>query len=217
VPGRTRYNERQLQAVLDFGGVEPQHRILEVGCGMGRFTLLLAERGYAVEGLDLTPRLLEELRQFNAGRHEIPLHCADLRQPVPELLGRFDRILGFFTLHHMRELERCFASAYAMLKPGGRVTFVEPNAWNPLFYLQIMLTPGMTWQGDGGVAQMRRAVVLPALAQAGFTDLALERFGFFPPALANHRAGAAIEARLEALSLLRPILPFQLFRGSKRA
>jgi len=80
-----------------------------------------------------------------------------------------------------------------------------------------LLTPGMTWQGDGGVAQMRRGVVFPALAQAGFTDLALERFGFFPPALANRRAAAAIEERLEAFSLLRPILPFQLFRGSKRA
>ena len=35
-----------------------------------------------------------------------------------------------------------------VLRPGGRVAFCEPVAWNPLYYLQIALTPGMSFSGE---------------------------------------------------------------------
>ena len=80
---------------------------------------------------------------------------------------RFDAIVGFFALHHMHELERCFRGMARMAKPGGRIVFLEPNAFNPLYYAQIAVTPGMTWQGDKGVAQMRMPVVGGAMTRAG--------------------------------------------------
>lgn len=79
--------------------------MLDVGCGMGRYTLILAERGFALEGLDLSPVLLQRLRVFNGGRFNIPLHGADVMNPPAELQERFDAVVGFFALHHMHELE----------------------------------------------------------------------------------------------------------------
>lgn len=46
--------------------------ILELACGTGRVTIPLAERGYAITGLDLTPEMVEAARQKTAGR-DLPI------------------------------------------------------------------------------------------------------------------------------------------------
>jgi SAM-dependent methyltransferase len=182
---------------------------------MGRYTLLLAERGIRVEGLDLTPVLLDRLRAYNAGRFDIPLHCADVCQPPPGLEGRFDAVLATFALHHMHDIPACVAAMARLARPGGRLVFLEPNPYNMLYYVQIALAPGVTWDGDRGILNMRRTVIFGALRGAGLRELAMARFGFFPPFLANRRWGRRVEAVLERIPVWRGLLPFQLFRGSR--
>jgi SAM-dependent methyltransferase len=216
-PRNTPYLHRHVDEALRFAGYTPDQRVLEVGCGMGRYTLILARRGVRVEGLDLSPVLLQRLQAYNqaSGGREIPLHCADVGSPPPGLAGSFDLVLGFFALHHLHGLPACFAAMARLVRPGGRVVFVEPNAFNVLYYIQIGITPGMTWAGDGGIAQMRTGVVFPAMGQAGLRDLAVHRFGFFPPFLANRPWGARLEGWLERAPWWRPFLPFQVFRGER--
>jgi len=214
-PSGSPYIARHVIEMVRAAGLRPEDRVLEVGCGMGRYTLPLWERGLLVEGMDLSPVLLDRLRGFDGGRRRIPLHVADVAEPDPELRGRYDAVIGFFALHHMHDLTRCFEGMAGLLRPGGRIVFLEPNAFNPLYYAQIALTPGMTWQGDGGLVRMRPRVVLGAMARAGLANLSVERFGFFPPFLANRGWGRRLEAILESVSPLNPVLPFQLFRGER--
>jgi SAM-dependent methyltransferase len=212
VPVDSPYLRRHVDEALRFAGLGSADRVLEVGCGMGRYTLLLAPR-VRVEGLDLSEVLLERLRGYDGGRHNIPLHCADLSDPPPELLERFDSVVGFFTLHHVHDLPRCFEGAARLVRKGGSVVFLEPNAFNPLFYLQMLVTPGMTWEGDGGMVRMRRGPVFRAMREAGLERLSLSRFGFFPPFLANRSWGRRLEALLERFPPWRPLLPFQITIG----
>lgn len=214
-PSGSPYINRHVVEMVRAAGLRPEDRVLEVGCGMGRYTLPLAERGLLLEGLDLSPVLLDRLREFDGGRHRIPLFVSDVADPDPALRGRYDAVIGFFALHHMHDLTRCFEGMASLLRPGGRIVFLEPNAFNPLYYVQIALTPGITWQGDGGVTRMRPSVVLGAMARVGLANLSVERFGFFPPFLVNRRWGRHLEAIFEGVSLLRPVLPFQLFRGER--
>jgi len=120
----------------------------------------------------------------------------------------FSHLLPGETANYLKQCAR-------VLRPGGRVLFLEPNGWNPLFYLQIAVTPGMTWEGDGGVIRMRRGPVFRAMQEAGLTRLSLERFGFFPPFLTNRDWGRRLEAILERVAVWRPLLPFQMFRGER--
>jgi SAM-dependent methyltransferase len=217
VPTGSPYLRRQVDALAGFAGLEAGQRVLEVGCGMGRYTLLLAERGIAVEGLDLSPVLLERLRSFAAGRYEIPLHLADIVEPPAALLGRFDAVVGFFALHHIHDLPASFRAMSLLLAPGGRIAFLEPNPLNPLYYVQMAVKPEMTWAGDRGMLRMRRGVLFPAMAAAGLGALAHRRFGFLPPFLANTDGGMRAESVLERVRALEPALPFQLFRGTLAA
>jgi SAM-dependent methyltransferase len=217
VPGDTRYLRRHVDEALAAAALPEGGRVLEIGCGMGRYTLLLARRGIRVEGLDLSPVLLERLQVYHVqgGGAPLPLHCADVTDPPPALAGRFDVVLGFFMLHHLDALDGCFAAVARLLRPGGRAVFLEPNPWNPLYYAQIALTPGMRWRAERGIARMRAPLVFEAFAAAGLVRPSLRRFGFLPPFAANRPTGARAEAVLERIPLWRPMLPFQVFRAER--
>jgi SAM-dependent methyltransferase len=216
-PTSTPYVERQVDTLVGFAGLAAGDHILDVGCGMGRYTLPLAERGLAVEGIDLSRTLLDRLAAFNAGRHEIPLHCADILELPGSLDGTFDAAVGFFTLHHLRDLPASFAAMARLVRPGGRIAFLEPNPLNVLYYIQLAVAPGMSWRGDKGILNMRPRTVFGAMEEAGLTSPTLERFGLFPPFAANRPLGARLERCLERVPLWQRLLAFQLLRGDVRA
>jgi SAM-dependent methyltransferase len=196
-PRRSRYLERHIDEALARLG--PRARVLEVGCGMGRYTLALHRRGVRVEGLDLSEALLERLREFSGQPTEPVLHAGDLLDPPAALLGQFDAVMGFFVLHHLPDLRAGFAGVRALLRPGGRAVFIEPNAWNPLFTLQIALTPNMSFRAEQGIFDMRERPLAQAVRAARLAPLAFERFGLAPPAVVDCALGARLERALECL------------------
>ncbi|EMA43289.1 class I SAM-dependent methyltransferase [Halococcus saccharolyticus] len=56
-------DEREKRAVLSAVGPVEGKRMLEIACGTGRFTTMLAERGADIVGLDISPAMLQEGRK----------------------------------------------------------------------------------------------------------------------------------------------------------
>ncbi|MEO6120996.1 MAG: methyltransferase domain-containing protein [Acidimicrobiales bacterium] len=216
-PTGSMYLRRHVDVMCDFVGISPGDKVLEVGCGMGRYTLLLAERGVAVEGLDLSPQLLEQLQACDGGAHDIPVHGHDIVDCPEEMYGTFDAVIGFFILHHVHDLEAVLAVLARLVRPGGRVAFLEPNPVNPLYYVQIGLTPEMNWKGERGMLKMTTRDMYPAMAEARLTELRFRRFGLFPPFVTNRRWGARLESALERVPLGSVSRPFHLFGGRRPA
>ena len=216
-PAGSTYARRQVDRLIAFAGLTPRERVLDVGCGMGRYTFALADHGLAVEGLDLSESLLARFREFDGGRYGIPLHCADVLDPPDELKGRFDAVIGFFTLHHLHDLGGCLRAMRDLARPGGRIVFLEPNPLNPLYYIQMLVVPGMSWSGDKGILNMREHDVFAAMLAAGLSRPTVERFGFLPPFAVNRPWGPRAEDTLEHVPLWSRLLPFQLFRADVRA
>jgi SAM-dependent methyltransferase len=212
-PADSKYVQRQVDRLVAFAGLTHGERVLDVGCGMGRYTFALADGGLVVEGLDLSETLLARFREFDGGRYRIPLHLADVLDPPEELKGRFDAVIGFFTLHHLHDLAGSLGAMRSLSKPGGRIVFLEPNPLNPLYYVQMLVVPGMSWSGDKGLLNMRKQNVFEAMQTVGLSRPLLERFGFFPPFAVNRSWGPRLEDVLERIPLWSSLLPFQLFRG----
>jgi len=215
VPRDSRHIRRQFDETMRVAAVSGADRVLEVGCGMGRFTLMLADRGVHVEGLDLSPGLLNKLRAGGGARFDIPLYCADALQPPAALSASFDVVLGFFVLHHVEDVQGAVLSMSRMLKPGGRLVLLDANGWNPLFYVQLLLMRGMTWRGDKGMAQMRPSVVFGAMRNAGLSRLAVSRFGFLPAFVVDRRWGSRLDLAMERLPLPDVFRAFQIFSAHR--
>ena len=215
VPTSSPYVLRHLERLLSVARLSKTERVLEVGAGLGRYTLPLLEQGFAVTALDLSPVLLDKLRQQASG-YDVQTVACDIADVADHVDGPFSQAVGFYTLHHLLDLGVVMRSLARVLTPGARVAFCEPNGFNPLFYLQIVVTPGMTWRGDGGVSKMRPRVVLGAMERAGFCELGVERFGIFPPFVFNRSWGRRLELRLDPALPIRWLRSFQVFHGTLR-
>ena len=112
-------------------GMGPEHRVLEIGAGFGRFTFHLLDYCGSVLALDLSPVALEKL-EFERDRLGIEQQMSDglsrSRRGGPDGPGeRFDFIVGFFLLHHLPNFAGSIRNLAPLLSPGGRIAFLEPN------------------------------------------------------------------------------------------
>jgi SAM-dependent methyltransferase len=114
----------------------PQKNVLEIGCGTGANSHMLATRtGMQVLGTDLCePFIAEAKAKFSLPnlRYEI----LDFNQPARFNGQLFDYIVGNGILHHLYpQLDKALGNMRTLLKPGGRIIFMEPNLLNPYVYL----------------------------------------------------------------------------------
>ena len=215
IPTESTYVNRHIERLCRFSNLSTNERILEVGCGMGKYTLPLAKGRLRIEGVDLSPVLLEHFDKFNEDKHNIPLHCFDILECPPAFEGRFDVVLGFFTLHHLVDLNEAFDAFTHYIRPGGRIVFFEPNGLNPLYYIQIMITPGMSWAGDKGLRNMTKRKLTAASRDAGFKDLKMECFGMLPPVLMNRRFGPPLEDWINSFNVINKVGAFLMLEATK--
>lgn len=112
-------------AIMKRRGVLPR-RILDMACGTGSLSLLFAEEGYHVQGIDLSPDMV---RRAQAKADELQLSvtytCGDMAdftvsQPVDLLVCMLDSFNYLTTLEKGRSAICGFASA---LTPGGLLIF----------------------------------------------------------------------------------------------
>jgi 2-polyprenyl-3-methyl-5-hydroxy-6-metoxy-1,4-benzoquinol methylase len=124
--------------LLDFLGPVGGLRILDAGCGGGYLARLLARRGAAVEGVDLSPKLLaaaeaEEAREPLGVRYR-QANLADLSCFPDET---FDAAVANVVLQDVVRYREAVREIHRVLKPGGRFVF---STTHPAFEAPV---PGM--------------------------------------------------------------------------
>ena len=92
---------------------------LDVGTGTGFFAVLLAQQGHRVEGIDLTPAMLEEARTLAKQRNlDITFREMDA-QNLDYPNDSFDVVISRNLTWTLPDPERAYASWFRVLKPGG--------------------------------------------------------------------------------------------------
>jgi methyl halide transferase len=115
-PWDTNRPSTELQRVVAEEGIEP-HRAVEFGCGTGTNTVWLAERGFDVTGVDLSPLAIEQAKQRPAPADRCRFLVADVLGPLPEVQGPFDFFFDRGCYHVVRRVD-----TWAYLKTLERLT-----------------------------------------------------------------------------------------------
>jgi len=102
---------------------------LDVGCGVGRWSRLLAARGATVTGVDLSPTMIAQA-QRRAAAEGVGERCRFRVQDLSKLdVGeQFDLVLGVTVLQHILDPGALAAAVLGMtahLAPGGRMILLE--------------------------------------------------------------------------------------------
>src|SRR5436190_3281976 len=107
-------------------------RIVDYGCGSGGNSVLLANRGARVWGVDISPDLVNLARrrmQINARADGASfVVCSGYDLPFAD--GSIDVVFGIAILHHL-DLSKASQEIARVLRPGGRAIFQEPVRNSP--------------------------------------------------------------------------------------
>jgi ubiquinone/menaquinone biosynthesis C-methylase UbiE len=102
---------------------DPCSSALDVGCGVGRFSRLLARHSNQVIAVDLSPGMVEVARETSKGYSNIDFQVADIREyPLPD--ETFDYITSIATLHHL-PMEATLIRLKRSLKIGGILAVLD--------------------------------------------------------------------------------------------
>jgi malonyl-CoA O-methyltransferase len=112
-----------VKLILEHLGDLAGKRVLDVGCGKGRFARIVKERNPAAEvwGLDISEQMLQhvppEIRTRAGSMTELPFES-----------DSFDGAYATESLEHAVEIGRAVAEMCRVLKPGGRLVVIDKNA-----------------------------------------------------------------------------------------
>jgi SAM-dependent methyltransferase len=121
------------RALVDEFFPPPPARVLDIGCGAGRTTIGLADRGYRIVGIDLSPNLL-------ALAHRRFASLAFHRMDAVKLGYRsesFDAALfsynGIDCIYPVQSRIRCMQEVHRVLRPGGAFLLSSHNSIGAVF------------------------------------------------------------------------------------
>lgn len=104
-------------------------RVLDLGCGEGRYLDVLAKNAAAgaidYVGVDPDPTSLSVL----GSRYPFAKFVTANAEDLPDTLGTFDHVLALRSVNHFVDPARVFDSALARLRPGGTLLLVDNVAF----------------------------------------------------------------------------------------
>jgi ubiquinone/menaquinone biosynthesis C-methylase UbiE len=158
---------RQVQARLEQKAGE---RILDLGCGNGWATRLLARAapGASAIGVDVSPAMVERAEALHSltirARYEIAAFEA-----LPFGDARFERVFSMEAIYYAADLDRSLAEIARVLVPGGRVDLVID------YYTESPHTASWTCAMAVKVHWLSTAEWIARLQRAGLADVRAER------------------------------------------
>ena len=139
--------------------LKPNGRLLEVGCGSGATLKFMEGLGWQVEGVDFDLAAVEQARKKG-----LAVHLGTLaEQSLPE--NTFDAIAARHFIEHVPDPIDVLRECRRLLKPGGLLVLITPNAnsWGHRLYLE-------DWRGLEPPRHLRiftRSSLTAACTQAG--------------------------------------------------
>ena len=116
-------NISELQAMMRY--IEPDHLILDAGCGSGRFLAKLPAQTPSI-GLDASLNLLRIARNKGRGQFHV---CAELEH-LPFRDSQFETVISCRVLQHLVEQQKAVHEICRVVRNRGLVVLELYNQWN---------------------------------------------------------------------------------------
>ncbi|HWJ54418.1 MAG TPA: class I SAM-dependent methyltransferase [Propionibacteriaceae bacterium] len=123
--GRVAYPRELADRLTDELGLDGAGRLLDVGCGPGSLTLLLADRFEQAVGIDADGEMLREAARLAAAAGVSGVRWRQMyAEDLPGDLGRF-RVVTFAQSFHWMDQHQVAKSVRGMLTPGGACVHIH--------------------------------------------------------------------------------------------
>jgi ubiquinone/menaquinone biosynthesis C-methylase UbiE len=172
----------RLSLIHERAHFQPTDVVLEIGCGNGLHLLALADSFGRGIGIDLSPAMLRVARRHVArnpwqGKLQFTVDLAEQLSSVAD--ASIDVIFSVGALEHTLDKRRVIATAFRVLKPGGRFICLTPNGHH-LWYRWLASLFGLETRRLSTDCYLSRRQLDHLLRAAGFRDLEFGYWTFIP-------------------------------------
>lgn len=194
--------ERRADLIIRGGQLASGVQALEIGCGTGMFTERFARAGARLLAVDISGDLL---RKALARKLPVEVTFLEKRFEDCEVDGPFDAVIGSSILHHL-DTDAAFAKILALLKPGGMMSFAEPNMLNPQVFVERRFRRWFPYVSPDETAFVRWRLA-GVLSRAGFEEIEIVPFDWLHPSTPASMIGTVkrVGGWLERLPLVREL------------
>ena len=169
---------RRAKLIATGAQLERRKRVLEIGCGTGMFTEIFSRTGAQIVAVDISGDLLEKAKARCLPSGNVHFHKK--RFEDCDVDGSFDAVIGSSVLHHL-DFKQALSKMYDLLKPGGIVSFAEPNILNPQVFIERRFRKFFPYVSPEETAFVRWRL-RDAFLTAGFERVETIPFDYLHPA-----------------------------------
>lgn len=113
-----RFKERHILRLLE---LQPGHRLLDVGCGIGYLCILSRQQGAEIHGVDASTEALYHARRNVEGHFSTAV-----AEGLPYRDDTFDRIIFADVIEHVLDDHKALEEIVRVAKPGARIVISTP-------------------------------------------------------------------------------------------
>jgi 2-polyprenyl-3-methyl-5-hydroxy-6-metoxy-1,4-benzoquinol methylase len=177
--------ERRASYIIDHFKSDENIDVLEIGCGIGIMANMIASKiSGSVLGVDLCVPFIETAKKTFV-RSNLSFEVMDFNSPEHFGQRRFDYIVGNGILHHLyHNLDNALANIKHLLKPNGRIVFLEPNIYNP--YCQLIFKNAYFRKKaalEPGEMAFSKRFINDKLSSLGYENIEIEFKDFLLPGI----------------------------------
>jgi len=197
----------------------PDGNVMEIGCGSGEKAYHLARKSsLQILATDIDPEYIAEAkRDFQLPNlHFSVVDSTELERES----GPYSYIVGNGILHHLYfKLDEALKNIHRLLKPGGKMIFIEPNIQNPFVHL-IFRYPYWRKKAhlDPDEMAFSKKFITERLTKAGYSDVKVEYKDFLLPGIPSFliKPSIVIGDVLEKIPLVKTVSQSIFISGVKK-
>jgi spore maturation protein CgeB len=138
-------------------------KLLDVGCGVGRFCRAAYTNGWNVKGIDISQKAIDKGRETAL----FPMQCVNIQEFYSQTNETFDVVTSFEVLEHLTAPMEFLETINKSVNPGGYFFCTVPN----LDSLSVQTSNRPDWIPPVHVLFFTRRALHELLKNAGFRDI----------------------------------------------
>ena len=123
LPERRHPPDWELRREFLLGEIGEGDRVLDLGCGDGVFTVVIAEAGADVIGVEVATGAITRARSAHP---ELDFRLAPIDGPLPLADNAFEVVWASEVIEHIADTARWLSEVRRVLAPGGRLLLTTP-------------------------------------------------------------------------------------------